>query len=266
MPRFDSRDWCAVSRGTSLLLVGDSMTVQVYHAIVRLLQRGGLHPERMSGVAGLCDSRPDEHPFHEGCDAVQLARECGGASMAYVRSDLAWLNASRREYHGGKLNSIMHPVHGLFAALRPTHVVINRGAHFTGDADYAEGLRSALSIARALLPSAHVMLRSTASGHRECANHTQPLASLPPDAGARLLPHNWSDFPRQNRLMRTIARERDDPALYLDFAAPARYRPDHHYSAADCLHYESGTLDSVPSFWARFTYAAIWLTAITIAA
>lgn len=193
---------------------------------------------------------------------MQLARECGGTSVAYVRSDLAWLNASRRVYHGGKLNSIMHPVHGLVAALRPTHVVINRGAHFTGDVDYVDGLLSALSIARALLPSAHIMLRNTPSGHRDCANHTQPLTSLPPDAGKRPLPWNWSDFPRQNNLMRTVARERADPAFYLDIATPTLFRPDHHWTAQDCLHYDGGTLDSAPFYWARLTYAAVWLTAI----
>jgi hypothetical protein len=116
--------------------------------------------------------------------------------------------------------------------------------------------------ATALLPSAHVMLRNTASGHRACANFTAPLATLPPSQ-ARPLPWNWSDFPRQNLIMRSIARERANPALYLDFAAPAQYRPDLHWSPSDCLHYDGRTFDSVPFFWARLTYAAIWLTAIS---
>jgi hypothetical protein len=62
--------------------------------------------------------------------------------------------------------------------------------------------------------------------------------------------------------MRAIAQERTGPALYLDFATPTQYRPDHHASTRDCLHYDERSFDSAPYFWARLTAAAVWMTAV----
>ena len=258
MPRLNAQGWCGVHSGVRLLLVGDSITAQVYAATVKSAKRAGFKLHAVA-VHDLCDSRKDLAPFQEGCSAVRI-RECH-ATIAYVRNDIADFNTTGREWQPFPQNFMMHPIGGVVSAIKPTHVLINRGAHFTEDAAFEAGLRSALSSARALLPSAHIMLRNTPSGHANCSAYSAPLSSLPPGWGQHA-PFRWPEFPRQNALMRAVARQRADPALYLDFATPTQYRPDRHKSARDCLHYDVRSFDAVPYFWARLTAAAVWLTLV----
>ena len=56
--------WCAIHKGTSILLVGDSLTTQQYDA-TRLM----LGSSSTDDAAVQCDSRSDLEPFLDGCDA-----------------------------------------------------------------------------------------------------------------------------------------------------------------------------------------------------
>lgn len=249
-------DWCTLHAGARLLFVGDSITEQTFAATKRWLgmpqQSAGDGPPVPLGPLNVeCASNKRAVPHVRGCDGFTA---CANASVrvAFVRNDWLHLGVTRRTFQPRPINVMMHPVHAAIAALRPTHVLLNRGAHFAEDGPLVEGVTGALRYLRAALPDAVVILRDTPQGHVGCAAHSRPslLPQLQDD-----LPFNWARFPRQNALLRQVgARE---GALVLNFAGPTATRPDGHLSSTDCLHY--ALMGGPPYTWVRLLTAGATL-------
>jgi hypothetical protein len=256
LPRPSRDDWCALHAGARLLFVGDSISGQMYTATKKWLTmrpqtvRDG-PPVPVEPLDVECASDTTLMPHIPGCDGFTA---CADASVrvAFVRNDWLHLGVTRRTFKPVPVNVMMHPVHAAIAALRPTHVLLNRGAHFTEDGPFVEGVTAALRYLRAALPDAVVMLRDTPQGHAGCAAHSRP--SLLPQMQDGL-PFNWNTFPRQNALLRQVGAQ--EGVLVLNFAGPTATRPDGHLSAKDCLHYAiSG---GPPYTWVRLHTAGATL-------
>lgn len=254
LPRFTPADWCTVHAGARLLFLGDAASRQAYFATLRLAEEGGLATEP---VTVECGNDMDMDPHELGCAAVRVPA-CD-AGLAFVRNDHLALQVRERRWDAST-DVLLHPVAPAVTALRPTHIFANRGAHFAVDAAYEAGLETAVGTLREL-GSAHVVVRNTPWGHPGCENFTRPHQG-PPVAPPPNLPSNWTDFPRQNELMRRIAAAHE--LLYVDYAAPTSLRPDMHRHSRDCLLYrdDPGNMDSPLHHWVRLNTAAVWLGAL----
>lgn len=255
LPALTPSSWCAAHAGVRLLLVGDSITLQTYQGMVASAQAAGVHIERTRWDIFCDDPRVlGGYGFrHAGCAAFSA---CGGATQAaHLVSD--FLDLTVRERHFLPQMGRLNPLGNLLDCLAPTHIVLNRGAHYGTDTPYLVGLDRAVAVLRRAAPGVQLLLRNTPHGHVGCENATQPWASLPPNYSAYLdaLPFNWGRIARQNALMRRFAAEVGLPLL--DYAGPAALRPDHHSAPGDCLHYGGPSPPQLT--YARLNAGAIWL-------
>lgn len=249
--------------GVRLLLIGDSLTAQNFWATLRLARHAAARVNassvRMREREIACDSRPNAAPRIVGCTAVTVCD--GRAAVAFVRNDYL-VPVRKRLYRPAEL---LHPLGDALAGWQPTHVLLNRGAHWMADKRFADGLVKALAFVRRLAPRATPLLRSTPAGHPGCAAYTRPVTRPLPLTSPAAHLHHWSSFPRQNRLMRRVAAEHG--VLFVDYAAPTALRPDRHKGPGgrDCLHYvdtDAGgpAAASGPLFtWVRLAAAAVAL-------
>ena len=240
LPMLDGASWCRRHTGMRLLFVGDSLSGNHYEATVQVGQRAQvtvpLAGHTTDAIPLRCDSRPRLSPRKKGCESVRV---CGGTvALGYIRNDHL-LDVTQRAWKPYPTNVLVHPWNDALAHWHPTHVILNRGAHYTGDKKFERGIADALTLVRKLAPSARVILRSTPPGHPNCAMHNGPLSQ--PLHGASDLriakKFHWSEFSRQNALMKRIAVT--NGTLFVDFATPTALRPDGHLRGKnnDCLHY-----------------------------
>lgn len=253
LPTIAPADWCRIHDGARVLFIGDSLSGENFNGAVALARAHGEPVAANSTNAIDCGERMNERPHAPGCKAAVV---CGGrAVVGYVRNDhLTPVRA--RSWDPGR-NVLLHPMDATLVAWRPSIVVLNRGAHYTPNRTYRAGLVAALAHVARLAPGARVILRSTPTGHPNCLSYTAPLrAPLAPSALAKR--HHWTDFPRQNGIMRAVAREQGVP--FVDYAMPTALRPDGHKGGSDCLHYITG-LRGPQYTWLRLLAAAVALDA-----
>lgn len=259
VPLITQREFCELYNGTTHLFIGDSITEQTFISTHHVaLDLGFQANSILETVKPLARSDKTVFPFSDGCDGFTIPA-CG-ATFIYVRNDHLDIGATER-VHYRQWNVWTQPVQDIMRVFEPSHVVLNRGAHYDVDHKYAAGLRYAVARVREALPSAHVILRNTPQGHFwNCsAYYAEPLTELPPHWGEGL-PWGGDEFPRQNGIMKALAAELG--VVMLDYAGPTRFRPDHHYSATDCLHYSYERAEAgltVPIFWVQLNFAAALL-------
>ena len=250
LPGYTPREICSALAGRRLIIIGDSMSRSIYENIIRALAQGA----KQSSLPLSCDQKFNGK-FPEGCVGRTLNCSWRGGTgtvlLAHVRSD--FLNFSRTSFAwSDDPNFRESPVHAVFARVMPTHVLLNRGAHFQPDKAYVRGWEGALDYIARVAPRARVLVRNTPAGHPGCGNATGPLSV--PDTVA-VWPFHWGDFPRQNSLLRNLTVRRAG-LLYLDVATPTRLRPDMHWSGRDCLHYGYGPGNAVET-WVRLLMGAM---------
>jgi len=217
--------WCTAHAGARLLLVGDSLSMQHYDAAMLLV---GDPKTDKNAARGGCDA-PSEWGVI--CHAMAVCN--GSVILAAVRSDHLVLDAPAFSFDTAR-NVMQYPVAPLLAAMQPTLVLLNRGAHWVEDNELLRGLESTIAFLQGALPAgARILLRNTPAGHLHCEEHSRPLAA--PLSNTELLPWHWGDFARQNGVVRAWAAQRGLPVL--DFAGPTLLRPDWHLDQWDCLHY-----------------------------
>jgi hypothetical protein len=222
-PRITHQAFCSAVASKRIFIAGDSISGEFYNALL----------------------------------AAAYRYRCNNtvAALAFVRND--HLNLSTTEYHfDGRRNVWAEPMGPVLLQFQPTHLILNRGAHFVPDAVYEEGLRGTILQLQQQQVTQHamVLLRTTPQGHPNCAEHTVPLAA--PIPMTRPL-FNWEHFPRQNGIMANISREVRCPLL--DTATPLLLRPDHHLHPTDCLHYTDPSTSSATANGVRLAIAAIAL-------
>ena len=204
-----------------------------------------------------CASNASITPFIAGCAAVSL---CGATVLlGVVRNDHLAMEALNREWFPYPVNVMLHPVHDALAALAPTLILLNRGAHYAPDSNFSSGVLRALDFLAAAAPRAHVMLRDTPAGHPGCTEAAGILDAPPMYAANNTLwrAHHWADFHRQNELLHAIGAARG--VVVVGFAHPTSMRPDGHASRNDCLHYKSDLPDGAMQTWVRLTAGAVSL-------
>lgn len=222
--------------GTRVLLIGDSITTQAWGGTLLAAQQSG---QAIGGVPYpvACDDPPHygtEEGFPDpGCQSFSTCD--GQATVAWLRNDFLDLTSSKRQFI--PLAGRMQPLGNLLTCVQPTHVIINRGAHYGPDRAFVIALDRAISVLRKAAPAAQLLLRTTPHGHVHCEQHHVPWSALPQDYAGYLasLPYGWGEFPRQNELMRRVAAWHGVPVI--DYAGPAALRPDHERGPTDCLHY-----------------------------
>ena len=255
LPPLTRTDWCRVHDGHRLLIVGDSLSLQHMRATIRLAgpatePGGGPIAERLEDRTIRCATRKDLYPYQPGCIT---ARVCDGrVAVGYVRNDHL-LDVRGRMWRPYPANVLMHQWRSALDLWKPTHVILNRGAHYVRDERFRKGLEEALELVARLAPRARVILRSTPPGHANCFSFTSPIVTpLPPTRYSRL--YHWDDFRRQDRIMREVALA-SHTALFLDVSTATALRPDGHAKKTDCLHYNNAM---APIFtWVRLAGAAV---------
>lgn len=258
-PPLTAATWCSVYNGRNLLLIGDSLTQQVYVNTIALLQSGlpsGSVQYLPAGIPFGCDSRIDIAPFQHGCNVTKVV-SCN-ASVAFVRNDHVLLDTTARIWDKTK-NVFLHPFGHAINAFNPFQIILNRGAHYVAnDSVFENELRTTLSKLKIMAPKAYIALRNTPMGHKNCSAYRRPLVQLPPGLHNDL-PYFWGNFPRQNAIMRRVAS--DTGVVYLDYAYSTQFRPDGH-PPNDCLHYI--LLGSAVPTWVRFNLAAASLRSLPV--
>ena len=242
---------CQALSGARILIIGDSLAGQTYNAHYMLAMTLGdatsdvLHDWPKVNCTWSPEPTCHAHSF---CNNT--------ATVSLLRNDLLLLR-TRARYSVGIDQG--QPFGDLLTQVRPTHVIINRGAHYKEDRDYYSGLSDAVAVLRKLLPKSVIILRTTPHGHANCENFTEPLTHLPDDYPAYLsrLAYHWGRFPAQNALMRRLAAEQG--LIVIDYAAPTSLRPDHLTPPErhDCLHYTQEAQGSPVHTWARLNVAVV---------
>ena len=261
LPELNASSWCELHADTRLLLIGDSITTQTIDAMKLTVEQCDLAIGGVDYAIG-CDDPPRydaEDGYTEAGFAVagcKVFSVCDGrAQVASLRNDFLDLTLTKRHFipRAGRL-----PLGNLLECMQPTHIIINRGAHYGPDRAFVLALDSAIQVLRATAPAAQLLLRTTPHGHVHCEQHHAPWSALPPDYTQYVasLPNNWNHFPRQNELMRRVAAWHGVPVI--DYAGPAALRPDQMRGPKDCLHYEPGPR-SPSQAYARLNAGAIRL-------
>jgi hypothetical protein len=235
LPMLSAAMFCASLAGQRVLLVGDSITGQFYYNVGSFVESHGL---RSGSTTVACDSHPELSPGEQGCSGMKICN--GAAELVFVRNDHLRLRQRVRDWRDYPVNVLLHPISMVLSSMRPTIVIMNRGAHFSPDEEYLPGLQDAVATVRETVPGATILLRSTPMGHFDCSSWSRPATRLEAEALRLAAPasYHWGDFGRQNALMAGVAR--DSGALFLHVAKLTSLRPDHHASAQDCLHYAMG--------------------------
>lgn len=144
-------------------------------------------------------------------------------------------------------------------SVRPI-VFINRGAHFEEDEMYIKDWTKALTTIRTQYHDAIVMVRTTPSGIKDCHKYNGSGPIAVPIEMDESWPYHWSDFPRQNSLLRNLVLKKFPGVLFLDLEYLSSLRPDSH-AKDDCLHFSQNNA-SKDIFQTFFAMAANILRSI----
>ena len=257
LPMLSAELWCEVNRGTRQLFLGDSLSNEVYDATLQLMQDaygdGAVQAAQIE-----CRNDKSLYPFQDGCVAARIPR-CN-ALLGFVRNDHLLLTVTERLMRSPD-DIFQHPVKQALDMLQPTHVHLNRGSHYNpDDRQFEAELLAAVAYVKQHAPSATIILRDTPMGHPDCMRYKAPIfGALPPElTNLTAYPWGWGNFPRQNKLIRSVAKHMG--LLYVGFATSTLYRPDGHPDENDCLHYVLHTCGASCN-WVRLTLAAVSLTA-----
>lgn len=249
-PRFAPDAFCAALRGRNLVIIGDSMSHQMYANAALVLAFGNARPPG----GGFRDHIKGQRLSTQICNAsrvfftrsVQLMLDDNPRFRNYTRGtakDEKWSESLRRGEMGAD------PV-----------VVMNCGMHepraepnATLAATSSRFFISALSFVRAALPLATVVARTTSPAHFPCTNTSAAVllgmspSPIPRYSAQQLALMKPWERPRDGRrierndMLRAALSGPTAPVgvLLLDIERLSRLRPDRHKKPPlDCVHYE----------------------------
>jgi hypothetical protein len=222
--------FCELAKHATITIIGDSLSWEHYISLVLLLgvptHHGYQHMSRLHDV----------NVGHAVCDGL--------ARIVYRRDDdLSKLRNAVLEGGGESSN-------GSFI---PQVLVVNRGAHYKGDAAYMKEWGLALDVVEEWLGwcdemkiKCHFFWRTTVPGHHHCRAFKRPvndIAAMEAHVAnlslydANSVRYHWYDFRRQNLLAEAEldSRHANLPHRVLDGYRINLLRPDGHLRT-DCLH------------------------------
>ena len=219
---------CALLKGRTILIVGDSLSSEVFLGLAN----------------ALADPAANElAAFYDSNSAPNALRVCGGALLLdFVRNDrlslLLDIRVEERTWYE-------YPWATADRVAAADIVLLNRGAHFEHDGAVLRAVQEALEFIEAAAPDASVVWRTTPRGHLNF-EATFDAAPLTADLGLgelAALPYNWGQFAAQNRQIVDLIETRFPKVAVLDVAPALGLRHDLH---VDGLHYcLPGPLDHV---------------------
>lgn len=225
----DSAVLCALLRHRNVLLIGDSLSGQMFYTLSE--QLGGRQVYHVLGR--------DRH-----AKSVEISSlGCNGTVwISFVRNDFLH---DVNEYSSGyniqpEQGWMLHP----FRHLLHNHsvIVLNRGLHFQPNGLFAVELNRTLRFLAAEFPNHVLIYRTTTPGHVNCSAYRAPLRA--PKAGVQFdslynwsNAYNWNEMPFQNEIAKEIVLHPQVAGHVMDVYAMTRWRPDNHIKVQDCVHY-----------------------------
>ena len=215
---------CSLLSGRALLVVGDSLSSEVFFSLANALAESfeQLDLTFSTDTIRVCSGTLQLDYVRN--DRVSLVREVrmeGG----YAHEEFPWV--TRLEKKGFDF------------------VLLNRGAHFENDTIVLRAVEEALAFAEAAAPAATIVWHTTARGQLDTDKHfdDEPLKEdLGPDELAKL-PHHWGLFGAQNAAILDLIARHFPHVVVLDVAPALGLRRDHHVDGLHCV--MPGPLDHV---------------------
>ena len=231
---FTKDEFCRVLGSRNILIIGDSINLQLFEALKYLLEAKDQKHMRFVRMGR------NPNPVLSG------ATICGSSRLTFIRNDRLILDADmgEKEY----INSTSLQLSS-FETLAPFHeiFILNAGAHYSSTNTYAQDTEK---LRRALEPyrSKHTILfRTTPRGHVRCSitdsiipsTNSTTWQSFFPTSGEHPDPlyskYHYALFPQYNEILRT---EMKGVGTVLEGALQVELRPDGHKKPpTDCLHY-----------------------------
>lgn len=257
--KFTTRhEYCQVLRTLDIrkiLLVGDSITMEMTQSLIKLLGHRGEPGTQMkfppleiecpvipTNITSTDGKQPDV-PFSF---EIIYARNDHLTNVTHDQMEAAgnenWRGPPCKGPGGG---DICRPWVSDFVAgsendtgiVGRTLLVVNTGLHshklehFQYDVDHMLETLDSVSYDYSARQDI-LVFRTSVPGHLNCQNHTQPLTS--PSQYEVTSKHDWDKVPSYNDYVKERLPE---PWHILDVYPMTLLRPDHHRSAKDCLHY-----------------------------
>jgi hypothetical protein len=209
---FSAKDFCRLAFNQTIALLGDSLTMEHFSALVHTL-----------GVVTF----DEESTFQQGGPKSFDFEVCGGRTRLYFRRS-NWL----REFE-----TTLHEV-------EPDILIMNRGSWYSTDEKLVGRIEQSIGLLESWKRPLHLIWRTTVPGHPECNRFHEPATNL------QLMEHHvtnmslyteqmlrwhWYDFQHQNRLVVESFSESSLDWDLLDAYSLNVLRPDEHLDG-DCLH------------------------------
>ena len=242
--KLNNQDLCSLAsrkgsgeKSLNLLLIGDSMTLQLSTTLVNTLAMLSGMP---AGSAVKADSiqecalwawnpNMDTRGF---CVRYRVSANSACPDVTF--------NVMLLRHYFFYLSAHDHNVESMPWGRMPKAVawadavVVNRGAHFYGNGVFSAGMRASLR-------------HNTPPGHADCQSYSAPI-SKPQDPTT--LPYNWYKFGAQDQIVKEEVSAIG--GVYMDVTTMTSLRPDgnklvsiHDPNATDCFHYcEPGPVDT----------------------
>jgi len=259
---WNKRKMCEIMRGRNLLIMGDSLSEELYLTLVSAAlaeffveeetfaaaysfnsthkqaareQIEKLRSEKLGTCLYFCEERA------AAC-VDRLNVDCG--AMPNFEVSFQWSDHLILQ-EGEEWNN--------FAERLRTHNVnmiwMNTGAHYYDSINLLPELANTMRRIYALDGNISVVYRSTPPGHMQCEKSfaVSPINSSVEEAAANVFvlnmaaksSYHWSDFDVQNEAIREMLRQQFPQTLLVDVFNSTLLRPDAHVGGVlyDCLHY-----------------------------
>lgn len=258
---WDVSHFCKIMNGRNLLLIGDSLTQQLYVTIwstfySRVILKKGMTIEDIEKERELLyTSCKASYCWHE-----QLYAPCNGKFQVncgddpsffvhYLQTDYLQSDARDSSYSNYILDNNI------------SIVLLNTGAHFNENAK--DNVNATLWNIFQNNPNISVIFRNTVPGHGFCPDlfTSSPLKSpqnLSDELYAKYHKYHWQYFHQINTDIEILLRDVYPQVIYMDVATSGVLRADSHiglnHPHIDCLHYcTPGPIDN----WFRLFYQTI---------
>jgi len=248
---------CRVVRGRHVIVVGDSIADQFFITLLQaawpwpngmpvrdFVKQYGTGPDR-----GMLDDGKTAHDIMGGHNpyvpAFYIPCPSSGAGadvkahfrLSFIRN--YYLSLHRTAARSNGTGVVQQPWIPFLEQHRDSIVVLNRGAHFVEDTQFAAELRRTFAYLRNHHADAQIIYRDTPMGHPEPYKHQQALPlrtrlNYSQYSGKLLDTYSYINFDRQNLLARTVIAEVNPRVVFMSVAESTNLRRDSH---CDELHY-----------------------------
>lgn len=226
---FNDKELCAPFRNRKVRFVGDSLTQEHFRSVAFQVCDNAT----MKSVNEKVDTDPDEQgKWVFAFPKFTHCLYCDKAELGSVRTDRILVDTNPNRTLGwGNLDwPWTEDIRGFDGI-----VILNRGAHFRPLDMVLKAFREALAFIRKEAPRALVIYRTTAPGHKNCHQISEPLNHVQWQGN---LPYSWAGFWEQNANVTEMIHREFPGVAVVDVAVPTALRGDGHNSYKnDCLHY-----------------------------